>query len=150
MRAYCASRGYVASSGLPDEARAARQILKDYIDGKLPHFQMPPGTSDDESILSGMSESDPSDCEDGRNSEDESGPSLEHVLTDLNSFDVANGLGLEKVAPVKKKPANASHKQHRKPQRKKDRSWRVHGDGDGMPVVRVFHKPVNAGPMKVG
>ncbi|RXI09728.1 hypothetical protein DVH24_014410 [Malus domestica] len=43
LRVYCASRGYVASSGLPDETRAARQILKDYIDGKLPHFQMPPG-----------------------------------------------------------------------------------------------------------
>jgi len=27
---------------LPDETRAARQILKDYIDGKLPHFELPP------------------------------------------------------------------------------------------------------------
>ncbi|KAI8525865.1 hypothetical protein RHMOL_Rhmol13G0264200 [Rhododendron molle] len=150
LRAYCASRGYVASSGLPDETKAARIILKDYIDGKLPHFEMPPGTSDEEPISSGLRESDSSDCEDDGNSEDESGPTLEHVLTDLNSFDVANGLGLEKVAPVKKKPANASHKQHRKPQRKKDRSWRVHGDGDGMPVVRVFQKPLNTGPLKVG
>lgn len=150
LRAYCASRGYVASSGLPDETKAARIILKDYIDGKLPHFEMPSGTSDEEPISSGMRESDSSDCEDDGNSEDESGPTLEHVLTDLNSFDVANGLGLEKVAPVKKKPANASHKQHRKPQRKKDRSWRVHGDGDGMPVVRVFQKPLNTGPLKVG
>ncbi|KAI9196425.1 hypothetical protein LWI28_023824 [Acer negundo] len=35
LMAYCASRGYVASSGLPDETRAARQILKDYLDGKV-------------------------------------------------------------------------------------------------------------------
>ncbi|KAJ7948072.1 Nuclear/nucleolar GTPase 2 [Quillaja saponaria] len=48
LRAYCASRGYVASSGLPDETRAARQILKDYIDGKLPHYEMPPGVLNEE------------------------------------------------------------------------------------------------------
>ncbi|KAK3205833.1 hypothetical protein Dsin_019879 [Dipteronia sinensis] len=47
LRAYCASRGYVASSGLPDETRAARQILKDYLDGKVPHYQMPPGMSEE-------------------------------------------------------------------------------------------------------
>uniref|UniRef100_A0A5B7C0D4 G domain-containing protein n=1 Tax=Davidia involucrata TaxID=16924 RepID=A0A5B7C0D4_DAVIN len=133
LRAYCASRGYVASSGLPDETRAARQILKDYIDGKLPHFEMPPRLSNEEACvvdastpnLSEMHESDSSD------SEGESAPSMEHVLNDLNSFDMANGL----VSG----------------QRKKDRSWRVHGDDvDGMPVVRVFQKPVNTGPVKDG
>ncbi|GMP91710.1 hypothetical protein CsSME_00042283 [Camellia sinensis var. sinensis] len=159
LRAYCASRGYVASSGLPDETKAARQILKDYIDGKLPHFEMPPGMSNDEAGLevadapssSEMRESDSSDTENPPSSEDEeSTPNLEHVLNDLNSFDMANGLGSGKV-PAKKKRENASHKQHRKPQRKKDRSWRVGGeDGDGMPVVRVFQKPANTGPLKVG
>ncbi|XP_057480874.1 GTPase LSG1-2-like [Actinidia eriantha] len=160
LRAYCASRGYVASSGLPDETRAARQILKDYIDGKLPHFELPPGMANDKAGLeaaaaaapssSEMHESDSNDTESPPNSEDESGPSLEHVLNDLNSFDMANGLGTRKV-PVKKKPANASHKQHKKPQRTKNRSWRVQNDdGDGMPVVRVFQKPVNTGPVKIG
>ena len=43
LRAYARSRGHVVSSGLPDEARAARQILKDYLSGKLPHFELPPG-----------------------------------------------------------------------------------------------------------
>ncbi|KAH9322489.1 hypothetical protein KI387_017128 [Taxus chinensis] len=42
LRTYSHSRGYVGTGGLPDETRAARQILKDYIDGKLPHFEMPP------------------------------------------------------------------------------------------------------------
>ncbi|KAL6966727.1 GTPase LSG1-2 [Sarracenia purpurea var. burkii] len=158
LRSYCASRGYVASSGLPNETRAARQILKDYIDGKLPHFQLPPEMRNDEADLEvaaepsslEMQESGSSDSESTPNSEDETGPSLEHVLNDLNSFDVDNGLGPRKV-PAKKKPINASHKQHKKPQRKKDRSWRVHGsDGDGMPVVRVFQKPVNTGPLEVG
>ncbi|GFZ20269.1 P-loop containing nucleoside triphosphate hydrolases superfamily protein [Actinidia rufa] len=158
LRAYCASRGYVASSGLPDETRAARQILKDYIDGKLPHFELPSGMANDRTDLEAaaaassleMHESDTSDTESPPNSEDESGPSLEHILNDLNSFDMANGLGPRKV-PVQKKPANASHKQHKKPQRTKNRLWRVQNDdGDGMPVVRVFQKPVNTGPVKVG
>ncbi|KAF2299732.1 hypothetical protein GH714_002913 [Hevea brasiliensis] len=71
LRAYCASRGYVASSGLPDETRAARQILKDYLDGKLPHFEMPPGMSEEkannenneEPSLSEMHDTDSSDIE---------------------------------------------------------------------------------------
>ncbi|XP_040991727.1 GTPase LSG1-2 [Juglans microcarpa x Juglans regia] len=154
LRAYCASRGYVASSGLPDETRAARQILKDYIDGKLPHYEMPPGISNEEGELedtvephlSQNDDSDSSDIENPREVQGEDAPSLEHVLDDLNSFDIANGLSSKKLTVKKPK---ASHKQHKKPQRKKDRSWRVENDdGDGMPVVRVFQKPVNAGPVK--
>ncbi|XP_024994891.1 GTPase LSG1-1-like [Cynara cardunculus var. scolymus] len=156
LRAYCASRGYVASSGLPDETKAARQILKDYIEGKLPHYQMPPDMSDDEadepgSDASGTDESD--SCVETKE-EREGGARLEEVLDDLNSFDMANGLGSSKgVSGARKKagPASgsssvAAHKQHKKPQRKKDRAWRVKDDGtDGMPVVRVFQKQVNTG-----
>ncbi|CAH2060888.1 unnamed protein product [Thlaspi arvense] len=50
LRTYCLSRGYVASSGLPDETRAARQILKDYIEGKLPHFAMPPQDGENKTV----------------------------------------------------------------------------------------------------
>lgn len=139
MRAYCASRGYVASSGLPDETRAARQILKDYIDGKLPHYQMPPGMTDEEDVvehsLSEQHESDASDNENPADAEVENVPELDHALDDLNSFDIANGLATKKKVTVKK--PIASHKQHKKPQRKKDRTWRVGNDGgDGMPVAR--------------
>lgn len=139
LRTYCSSRGYVASSGLPDETRAARQILKDYIDGKLPHYQMPPGMSDSEATIGNSfvdtHESDSSDGETALADEDKNPPNLEHVLDDLNSFDMAQGFATKKVTAKKPK---ASHKQHRKPQRKKDRSWRVGNDGgDGMPVVRV-------------
>ncbi|GMN46895.1 hypothetical protein TIFTF001_016060 [Ficus carica] len=139
LRTYCASRGYVASSGLPDETRAARQILKDYIDGKLPHYQMPPGMSNSEATIGNSfvdtHESDSSDGETAPADEDDNPPNLEHVLDDLNSFDMAQGLATKKATAKKPK---ASHKQHRKPQRKKDRSWRVGNDGgDGMPVVRV-------------
>lgn len=156
LRSYCASRGYVASSGLPDETRAARQILKDYIDGKLPHHEMPPGISNEESdsedatepSSSEKHESDSSDIENAQDSQGEYAPVLEHVLDDLNSFDMANGLASKKATVKKPK---APHKQHKKPQRTKDRSWRVQNDGgDGMPVVRVFQKPVNTGSVKVG
>lgn len=160
LRAYCASRGYVGSSGLPDETRAARQILKDYIEGKLPHYELPPGTVIEEVnsevsvedsvefILSEELDSDSTDVENTQDVQSEDAPVLTHVLDDLSSFDMANGLVPKKV--VVKKP-KAPHKQHKKPQKKKDRSWRVgNDDGDGMPVVRVFQKPVNTGPVRVG
>ncbi|KAK6247474.1 hypothetical protein QUC31_019039 [Theobroma cacao] len=152
LRAYCASRGYVASSGLPDETRAARQILKDYIDGKLPHYEIPPGMADEGGVeddgkpsLSEVHNSDASDVDGSLEDGSETTPVLKHVLDDLSSFDLANGLASKK-ATVKK--SNASHKHHKKPQRTKDRSWRVgNDDDDGMPVVRVFQKPVNSGPL---
>lgn len=106
LRTYCLSRGYVAASGLPDETRAARQILKDYIEGKLPHFAMPP---DDENKTAG----DALGAETGEDSqseeEGEEAPSLglDQVLDDLSSFDLVNGLGSSKK------------KHHKKPQRKK-------------------------------
>ncbi|KAL2620571.1 hypothetical protein R1flu_000776 [Riccia fluitans] len=42
---YAVSRGYFANSGLPDETRAARLILKDFLGGKLPYCILPPGES---------------------------------------------------------------------------------------------------------
>lgn len=43
MRAYCLRRGFVVASGLPDETRAARMILKDFTSGKLLFCEVPPG-----------------------------------------------------------------------------------------------------------
>ncbi|KAL3325161.1 hypothetical protein AABB24_038988 [Solanum stoloniferum] len=164
LRAYCASRGYVASSGLPDETRATRQMLKDYVDGKLPHFEMPPGELDDEAseeedevvtedadgpIMSGSDEDEDDGDEDEDEDDEDINAHLDHVLSDLSTFDMANGLASNQAAR-KKKPSTAPHKQHKKTQRKKDRSWRVqNGEGDGMPVVRVFRKAANTGPVNV-
>ncbi|KFK33535.1 hypothetical protein AALP_AA5G026000 [Arabis alpina] len=75
LNSYCLSRGYVAAGGLPDETRAARQILKDYIEGKLPHFAMPP------------------DAENKTTGEEAPRLGLVQVLDDLSSFDLANGIG---------------------------------------------------------
>ncbi|CAN8294989.1 unnamed protein product [Cochlearia groenlandica] len=155
LRSYCASRGYVASSGLPDETKAARLILKDYIGGKLPHYAMPPGMTegDDEPGLDDIQETEGhegSDSEDsivGDEPESEQAPAMKDVLDDMSSFDLANGLASSKKATVKKQ--TASHKQQKKPQRKKDRTWRVQNteDGDGMPMVKVHQKPANTGPL---
>lgn len=47
LRAYAVSRGYTKSSeGNPDEARAARYILKDFVKGKLLYNVPPPGFGD--------------------------------------------------------------------------------------------------------
>ncbi|AES88184.1 putative P-loop containing nucleoside triphosphate hydrolase [Medicago truncatula] len=158
LRTYCASRGQTTSSGLPDETRASRQILKDYIDGKLPHYEMPPGLSTQELASEDSNEhdqvnphvSDASDIEDSSVVETELAPKLEHVLDDLSSFDMANGLASNKVAPKKTKE---SQKHHRKPPRTKNRSWRAGNAGkddtDGMPIARFHQKPVNSGPLKV-
>ena len=45
LRALALSRGWVVGSGLPDETRAGRRILKDYVDGKLLACRAPPGAS---------------------------------------------------------------------------------------------------------
>lgn len=44
LKAYAINRGYTKSSqGNPDESRAARYILKDYVNGKLLYIHPPPG-----------------------------------------------------------------------------------------------------------
>jgi len=158
LRTYCASRGQTTSSGLPDETRASRQILKDYIDGKLPHYEMPPVLSTQELASEDSNGhdqvnphvSDSSDIEDSSVAETELAPKIEHVLDDLSSFDMANGLASNKVAAKKIKE---SQKHHRKPPRTKNRSWRAGNAGkddtDGMPIARFHQKPVNSGPLKV-
>ncbi|KQJ85744.1 GTPase LSG1-1 [Brachypodium distachyon] len=148
LRAYCASRGHVSHGGLPDETRAARQILKDYIDGKIPHYELPPGVTSHETEQRGTaaaeglttSPADESDGYDSDEQDDPEDPDMRRVLSDLESFDLATE---GPKAAGKNTKEEASHKQHRKPQRKKDRSWRVGNDGDdGTTVVRALQKPV--------
>ncbi|OAA41903.1 ribosome biogenesis GTPase Lsg1 [Beauveria brongniartii RCEF 3172] len=48
LRAYAAARGFKTSGlGQPDQSRAARYILKDYVNGKLLFVSPPPGVDDD-------------------------------------------------------------------------------------------------------
>lgn len=51
LRAMASSRGWVGSSGLPDETKAGRKMLKDYIDGKILHCTPPPDCSDEITAL---------------------------------------------------------------------------------------------------
>ncbi|KAF2940437.1 hypothetical protein DAI22_03g271700 [Oryza sativa Japonica Group] len=149
LRAYCTSRGHVSHAGLPDETRAARQILKDYLDGKIPHFELPPGDTDSETDPEETTDLEGSDtavgatadhCASDEQDEEisQADPNISHVLSDLESFDLASEVSKNST----KKKKEASYKHHKKPQRKKDRSWRVGNDGaDGSAVVRVFQKP---------
>jgi len=41
LQIYSATRGYLTGSGVPDEAKAAKILLKDYVEGRLPHFRLP-------------------------------------------------------------------------------------------------------------
>uniref|UniRef100_A0ACD5W8W7 Uncharacterized protein n=2 Tax=Avena sativa TaxID=4498 RepID=A0ACD5W8W7_AVESA len=138
LRAYCAARGHVGHGGLPNETRAARQILKDYIDGKIPHYELPPGDETERREIT-ASAADESGSHDSDEQDDAAGPpDMRRVLSDLDSFDLASE---GSKASEKKQQHEPSHRQHRKPQRK-DRSWRVGNDGgDGSVVVRVFQKP---------
>jgi large subunit GTPase 1 len=43
LRGYCASRGFTLVGGRPDEVRAGRLLLKDYINGKLLYCNAPEG-----------------------------------------------------------------------------------------------------------
>ena len=40
LQIYSATRGYHTGSGIPNEARAAKIILSDYVTGKIPHFEL--------------------------------------------------------------------------------------------------------------
>lgn len=47
LRSYATARGFQTQGlGQPDESRAARYVLKDYVNGKLLFVQPPPGTED--------------------------------------------------------------------------------------------------------
>ena len=43
LQFFAASRGYTAGSGIPDENKASKIILKDLIDGRISHFKLPGG-----------------------------------------------------------------------------------------------------------
>lgn len=153
LRSYCSSRSYISSSGLPDETKAARIILKDYVDGKLSHYEMPPRDKDaevdeeDEIVNSIYSSDDEPNAYDPHGhctnvEADAKEHSLSNLLDDLKSFELAGALASKNAPVAKMKAAASSHKSHKKPQRKKDRSWKVgNDDGDGMPVIKVFQKP---------
>lgn len=42
LQMYSATRGYLTGSGVPDEAKAAKIVLFDFVEGRLPHFRLPP------------------------------------------------------------------------------------------------------------
>lgn len=41
LQLFAGTRGYVTGAALPDEAKSAKLIIKDFIQGKIPHFKVP-------------------------------------------------------------------------------------------------------------
>lgn len=41
LQLFAATRGYVTGAALPDEAKSAKMIIKDYLQGRIPHFKVP-------------------------------------------------------------------------------------------------------------
>lgn len=94
LRAYAMSRGQVASSGLPDETRASRTILKDYLSGKLLFCYAPPNVEQEGfSQRVGASheddEDDEFDEEDEESEDEESGSGGEEEEEDGEPREVA-------------------------------------------------------------
>ena len=87
LRAYAASRGLTAGSGLPDETRAGRAILKDYTSGKLLYCAWPPGYAPAPSVPEDGVASDDDRFDDADEDEDED--------EDEGSDDAAGGGGEE-------------------------------------------------------
>lgn len=51
LQVYSATRGYLTGSGTPDEAKAAKILLKDFVDGRIPHFRLPLSMKDHEQVI---------------------------------------------------------------------------------------------------
>lgn len=153
LHAFCQSRGYVASAGLADETRAARQILKDYVNGKLLQYHLPPRDNEAPCLSDEDEEEEEDEDEDDVSSSQgnidlDKNLEYEGVMNHLDSFEAMAGLKVPEISNKKKVSIKdtAMHKMHKKAPRRKDRSWRVgNDDSDGMPLVRGVAKPVSYG-----
>lgn len=129
LRSLALSRGWLGASGHPDETRAGRRILKDFVDGKILTCNPPPGASpkivaiakrvgiegrrddfEDEDVVK-------EDLEDGKSFKAGGHEGKEQVIVlddaDLElmeSLDI--GDGMSRRGP---KPVRAAHKFHKKP-----------------------------------
>jgi len=150
LRALGISRGWVASSGLPDETKCGRRILKDYVDGKILACKPPPGASEEilqlvEEIAGRRSaalssaalrlnniENDTNNVDSegegsGHNSSEERDP-VEPPLSnrvgalDAADLDLLDTLDISGPGKTKEKPMRAAHKFHKKASRVKARS----------------------------
>lgn len=148
LRALGISRGWVAASGLPDETRCGRRILKDYVDGRILACKPPPGATPEILALveeiagrrsaalaaagaprAGRAGEGSSGADSDGSDSDSDGAAVAPPLADgvgpLDDADLDLLEALE-VAERKTKPQRAAHKFNKKPARVKARS----GAGD--------------------
>jgi len=151
LRALALSRGWVAASGHPDETRAGRRILKDFVDGKILTCNPPPGASSKVVAIAkrvgivgrnddfdDVEDVDVEDLEIGGNSAkpDGTGGKGQVIVLDdadlelMDSLDIGDGLNRRGTKPVR-----AAHKFHKKPGGARSKSKAQGGYGYGYGVI---------------
>ena len=71
LRGVAGARGWVVGSGLPDEARAGRLLLKDYTDGRLVYCEWPPSAADLQEEPSAAAHEEGNEAPEGEDDEDD-------------------------------------------------------------------------------
>lgn len=143
LRAFALSRGWVAASGLPDETKAGRRILKDYVDGKILACRPPPDASADvvalaESLYEWCPTHDEAHCADSDGDSLQSENATEENDRD-DYLDPADLDLLEGIAAAnnKNKALRAAHKFQKKAARIKKRGQTVDtSSGDGAAILQ--------------
>eukprot|EP00210_Caulerpa_lentillifera_P008475 g8085.t1 len=109
------SRGWTQASGRPDQTRAGRMIIKDYINGKLLHCECPPGA------ISSTHDTSIKDDFEIEESMMTMGPEDDDLLREL-----ANE---EEEVEIRRKPRRAEYKfQKKQPRRKGNRGRQYNND----------------------
>eukprot|EP00898_Chlorokybus_atmophyticus_P005984 jgi/Chlat1/6387/Chrsp44S00451 len=140
LRAYCVAHGWYGNGGLPDETRSSRQLLKDYLSGKILYCHPPPSPEEENSedfppesnYLEPDEEWDSEDEweEEWEEVEDPDAPGtsgLKAKQASATEKDKEDGTAISETSEVLTRangqPVRALHKFQKKPPRRKDRSW---------------------------
>lgn len=107
------SRGWTQASGRPDQTKAGRLIIKDFINGKLLYCEPPPGVQPTPSMDQTTIKDDHEKSED---------PPV--VVMGPGDDDLLRELVMEEEREIRSKPRRAEHKFQKKPPRRKDNRGR--------------------------
>eukprot|EP00899_Mesostigma_viride_P028710 jgi/Mesvir1/9023/Mv21308-RA.1 len=155
LRTHAHARGYVTGRGLPDEVLSIRILVKDYLMGKLQHWELPPGVVDTArpvpkgvAVAATSGGSGASTQGEGQRGEGEALAAAEKLgELDISGADAGGG-GIARPAsgaasaagrgkqprPPSAGPKRAEYKLNKKGPRRKDRAWRAGkgymGDGE--------------------
>lgn len=111
------SRGWTQASGRPDQTKAGRMIIKDFINGRLMYCEPPPGVQPPPSLDQSTIKEDHEESQD-----------LPVVAMGPGDDDLLRGLVLEEERGIESKPRRAEHKFQKKPPRRKGNRGRQYNN----------------------